>query len=635
MCKRASAGLPGARHGYEPHHPWRYREDRNAPDEIHGIARVHGAVATGGDGQDRLAGPGGCGRGRRRTRNGQRDRGRAAGVRGEDPRWPASVDVRRVRRELHRRRREGNGQARRRLLEGLGGGGLPGPGRRVLLRAAGPGTRGDRARGRRPRLLATRFRSRGRGGGAGGLRPDRGPGDRSRRPRPGEDRPLGAPRRGPPVGQGAGRRGRRDRHRAGHGGGARGGRFGGPGGHAVHRCGGEGHDPHRGVLRELAERAPSRPAFLCRSGRAVSGRVRRRDRTAVGSRCSRSRTNARLVRRRQDDNRDVRRDAPLGRRVRGWREAHPEGGRDSAGTRGGSRDASPLLGKVGVPSSLNWRISGTKREKRPAVLQGAMGTASDRPTTLVTGANRGLGLETSVQLRAKGFRVVLTSRDEKKGTAAVRGLDPDGGDALYHQLDITDRASISSVAKDLPALVPRLDLLVNNAGIGSWGADRRASVRTIATNYFGSRDVTDTLLPFIPDGGRIVMVSSGLGELSYMGRDLRPRFEDPSLTRPTLDSLVNTYLADLEKGEAKSEGWPSAYSVSKVAMNALTRILARELAPRKISINSVCPGWVRTDMGGPGANRSVPVGARSIVLGAMLPEDATGGFYRDGKRISW
>ncbi len=264
-----------------------------------------------------------------------------------------------------------------------------------------------------------------------------------------------------------------------------------------------------------------------------------------------------------------------------------------------------------------------------------MGTASDRPTALVTGANRGLGLETSVQLRAKGFRVVRTSRDEKKGVAAVRGLDPEGGEVPYHQLDITDHASISALAADLPTLAPRLDLLVNNAGIGSWGADRRASARTIATNFFGSRDVTDALLPFMPNGGRIVMVSSGLGELSTMGRDLRPRFADPTLTRSALDSLVNSYLAALEKGEPKSEGWPSAYSVSKVAMNALTRILARELAPRKIHINSVCPGWVRTDMGGPGANRSVQVGARSIILGAMLPDDATGGFYRDGKRIPW
>src|SRR5438552_5919036 len=261
--------------------------------------------------------------------------------------------------------------------------------------------------------------------------------------------------------------------------------------------------------------------------------------------------------------------------------------------------------------------------------------ASDRPTALVTGANRGLGLETSNQLHAQGFRVVLTSRKESAGIAAARKLDPDGKGVVYHQLDVTDRQSISALAGDLPSLASRLDVLVNNAGIGSWGADRRQSIRTIETNYFGSRDVTDALLPFIPHGGRIVMVSSGLGELSYLGRDLRPQFADPSLTRPALDSLVSSYLASLEAGETKRSGWPSAYSVSKVALNALTRILARELSPRGIRVNAVCPGWVRPDRGGRGATRSVPVGGRSIVLGVMLPKDATGGFYRDGKQIAW
>src|SRR5881296_2942874 len=260
---------------------------------------------------------------------------------------------------------------------------------------------------------------------------------------------------------------------------------------------------------------------------------------------------------------------------------------------------------------------------------------SDRPVALATGANRGLGLETSRQLRDKGFRVVLTSRDVKKGTAATHRLDPAGGDVLYHQLDVTDRGSISALAKNLPGLASRLDVLVNNAGVGSWGADRRQSIRTIETNYFGSRDVTDALLPFIPRGGRVVMVSSGLGELSYLGRDLRSKFADPSLTRPSLDALVASYLSVLEAGEAKSSGWPSAYSVSKVALNSLTRILARELASRGIRVNSVCPGWVRTDMGGRGASRSVPVGARSFVLGVMLPDDVTGGFFRDGKKILW
>ena len=133
----------------------------------------------------------------------------------------------------------------------------------------------------------------------------------------------------------------------------------------------------------------------------------------------------------------------------------------------------------------------------------------------------------------------------------------------------------------------------------------------------------------------MVNVSSGLGELSYLGRELRSRFADPSMTRSALDSLVSSYLSAVEAGKGKAAGWPSAYSVSKIALNALTRILARELLPRGIRVNAVCPGWVRTDMGGPGATRSVPVGARSIVLAAMLPADATGGFYRDGKRIPW
>ena len=261
--------------------------------------------------------------------------------------------------------------------------------------------------------------------------------------------------------------------------------------------------------------------------------------------------------------------------------------------------------------------------------------ASRHPTALVTGANRGLGLETSRQLLAQGFRVVLTSRREKEGTAAARQLDPNAHEVLYHALDITNMQSISTLAADLPALAPRIDVLVNNAGVGSWGSNLEKSKETVAVNYLGSRDVTDALLPFLPRGGRIANVSSGLGELSYIRRDLRPRFTDPSLTRPALDSLVRSYLSDLDSGNAKKAGWPSAYSVSKVALNALTRILARDLEPRGISVNSVCPGWVRTDMGGRGAPRSIPVGARSIVLAAMLPGDATGGFYRDGKKIPW
>jgi len=297
-----------------------------------------------------------------------------------------------------------------------------------------------------------------------------------------------------------------------------------------------------------------------------------------------------------------------------------------------SARSNPPIRRGGV-SRTPWRA---KRQVRRSRCFGRMKSDQPHPpTALVTGANRGLGLETAVQLREKRFRVILTSRDERKGIAATQKLDPEGQDVVYHQLDITDRESISTLAKDVPALASRLDLLVNNAGIGSWGTDRNQSIRTIETNYFGSRDVTDALLPLIPDRGRVVMVSSGLGELSHLGRELRPPFADPELTRPALDSLVSSYLDALEAGEPKRAGWPSAYSVSKVALNALTKILARELSARGIHVNSVCPGWVRTDMGGRGAPRSIPVGARSIVLAATLPDDATGGFYRDGKRIPW
>src|SRR5207249_3362294 len=160
------------------------------------------------------------------------------------------------------------------------------------------------------------------------------------------------------------------------------------------------------------------------------------------------------------------------------------------------------------------------------------------------------------------------------------------------------------------------------------GPDDRNELRRIA-----QRDGCPPSL--LPDGGRVVNVSSGLGELSYLGRELRSRFADPSLTPSALDSLVSLYLSAVEAGEGKAAGWPSAYSVSKIALNAYTRILARELLPRGIRVNAVCPGWVRTDMGGRWATRSVSKGARSIVLAAMLPGDATGGFYRDGKRIPW
>jgi NAD(P)-dependent dehydrogenase (short-subunit alcohol dehydrogenase family) len=140
----------------------------------------------------------------------------------------------------------------------------------------------------------------------------------------------------------------------------------------------------------------------------------------------------------------------------------------------------------------------------------------------------------------------------------------------------------------------------------------------------------------VPDGGSVVMVSSGLGEVSCLAPLLRKRFVSPGLARDELVALVRSFVRDVETGRHTEAGWPSsAYQVSKVGLNALTRVLARELAPRRVRVNAVCPGWVRTDMGGAGATRSVEDGATSIVWAAALEDGPTGGFFRDGRPIPW
>jgi NAD(P)-dependent dehydrogenase (short-subunit alcohol dehydrogenase family) len=158
-------------------------------------------------------------------------------------------------------------------------------------------------------------------------------------------------------------------------------------------------------------------------------------------------------------------------------------------------------------------------------------------------------------------------------------------------------------------------------------------------NFFGAINVTDALLPNLRDGASVVMVSSGMGELSAVSPALRSRLLDPALTREELVALLRAFPADVEAGRHQRVGWPSsAYSVSKVGLNALVRVLAPALAARKIRVNAVCPGWVRTDMGGRSAPRGVAQGAASIVWGATLegtPGEPTGGFFRDGRPIAW
>jgi NAD(P)-dependent dehydrogenase (short-subunit alcohol dehydrogenase family) len=228
---------------------------------------------------------------------------------------------------------------------------------------------------------------------------------------------------------------------------------------------------------------------------------------------------------------------------------------------------------------------------------------SGSPVAVVTGANRGIGLEVGRQLAQHGFEVVLGARDATKGDAAAARLVADGLDVRAHRLDVTDQATIDELVRSLD----RVDALVNNAAIDydTWqrGVDADLEVVRDAfdTNVLGAWRMSKAMIPLLrrSDHGRIVNVSSEGGSISEMG------------------------------------GGTPAYSVSKAALNALTRILADELRADHILVNAICPGWVATDMGGPGG-RPVVDGAASVVWGVLLNDDApTGGFYRDGQPLPW
>jgi NAD(P)-dependent dehydrogenase (short-subunit alcohol dehydrogenase family) len=231
---------------------------------------------------------------------------------------------------------------------------------------------------------------------------------------------------------------------------------------------------------------------------------------------------------------------------------------------------------------------------------------------VVTGGNRGMGFETCRQLARRGARVILTSRDPAKGDAAAGRLQGEGLDVRHQQLDVADDDAIARLAEFIRSEFGRLDILINNAGIVR-GKDepRERAMRTfeatpaglrevLATNLIGPFLLCQALIPLMQGSGRVVNVSSGMGQLSEMG-----------------------------------SGFP-AYRISKAGLNALTRIFASELEGTGIKVNAVCPGWVRTDMGGAGAARSVEEGvATTVWLATLLDDGPSGGLFRDQKPIPW
>jgi carbonyl reductase 1 len=241
-------------------------------------------------------------------------------------------------------------------------------------------------------------------------------------------------------------------------------------------------------------------------------------------------------------------------------------------------------------------------------------------TALITGANRGIGQQLARMLATEGWDVLVGARDAEKGKSAAARLRKDTGGRLKAvELDVTSDASVATAVQKLRDGAIKIDALVNNAGIYRG----HTAAETIETNFFGPLRVTLGLLPLLRDGATITNVTSGLGALSNLDAEHRRLLSDPALTRDRLVELVRSGIT----------GWGTdPYGVSKAALNALTRIFAAELAPRHIRVNATCPGWVRTDMGGRNASRSVEEGAASVRFGVTATE--TGGIFRDGRRIA-
>jgi NAD(P)-dependent dehydrogenase (short-subunit alcohol dehydrogenase family) len=230
----------------------------------------------------------------------------------------------------------------------------------------------------------------------------------------------------------------------------------------------------------------------------------------------------------------------------------------------------------------------------------------NQKTALVTGANKGIGFEVSRELARLGLRVFLGARNAKAGLAAAEKLSSEGK-VSFVQIDVSDADSIRRAAEQVAREADCLDVLVNNAGI-LLDEDKDALTvtpnifeTTLRTNALGPWLVAQAFVPLLKKSAepRIVNVSSGGGQL-----------------------------------EDGADGWAPAYCVSKTALNGVTAQLAAALP--KFAVNSVCPGWVRTDMGGENASRSVAEGAATIVwLATDAPHDLTGKFVKDRKVIPW
>ncbi|KAL1204381.1 Short-chain dehydrogenase/reductase 2b [Cardamine amara subsp. amara] len=285
---------------------------------------------------------------------------------------------------------------------------------------------------------------------------------------------------------------------------------------------------------------------------------------------------------------------------------------------------------------------------------------------VVTGANRGIGFEICRQLASKGIRVILTSRDEKKGLEAVETLKKElkisDQSIFFHQLNVSDPASVTSLTEFVKNQIGKLDILINNAGVGGVITDVDALIagtgkegfkweetitetyelaeQCIKINYYGPKRMCEAFIPLLQlsDSPRIVNVSSFMGQLKYLLNKWAKGIlsDTENLTEERIDEVINQLLNDVKECTVKTKEWAkvmSAYVVSKAGLNGYTRILAKKYP--EFFVNSVCPGFVKTDMNFKMGVLTVEEGASSPVRLALLAhQESPSGCFFDRKQVA-
>ncbi|XP_078434910.1 NAD(P)-binding Rossmann-fold superfamily protein [Wolffia australiana] len=279
---------------------------------------------------------------------------------------------------------------------------------------------------------------------------------------------------------------------------------------------------------------------------------------------------------------------------------------------------------------------------------------SSNTVAVVTGSNRGIGFEIARQLSIHGLRVVLTSRSLGPGSEAVNGLANEGLKVDYYPLDVTDDSSVRSFADWILAAHGGIDILVNNAGVnfnkGSENSVEHAA-EVIETNYYGTKRMIHAMVPLMKPsfhGARILNVSSRLGRVdgrrNRLGeKTLREQFlKEESISEELIDQMMCNFLHQVNDGSWGSKGLPQVftdYSLSKLAVNAYTRLMARVLSSRptgrKIFVNCCCPGWAKTSMTGWEGNTSPEEGADTAVWAVLLLDSPSGKFFAERRELTF